>query len=376
MTPTVDDRLYLEPDDPVHDPERPILYREFVEGLVRIAAAVYEDDEEKPSLPDKFSALLDGPIKENSRTSVSAAGGKPTKKKKKEETIGRSDDVVMNALGKKETREWLQNQSDKLVDVFRRYGHVGFGGKNDVTLHAREFAALFKDCGVVVKRKPKKEEKKEEEEKAEGDGEGNTENEEAAAETAEPQQNISYPEGLHLMDVVLLFPRQKFGQKKTKTDDVDGDDMAAFSRPKKIEVFDPDDDATNFEMEMNYNEFVEMCCRIALAYHPVLYGRQCVADVLEAERQAEETKQKEEEAAAAAAAAEDEPVAEAGEGEDGEDDVPQVEGDQQLQEETEEEEVVDPSRLQESTEVLPALKRLCVDFLFVKAKKSRETNTW
>ena len=89
-TPTVDDRLYLEHDDPVHSLERPILYREFVEGLVRISAAVYEDDDTKHTLPEMFSALLDGPIKEGSRLSVSAAGGQPassSKSKKNQKNV-------------------------------------------------------------------------------------------------------------------------------------------------------------------------------------------------------------------------------------------------------------------------------------------------
>ena len=111
-TPTVDDRLYLEPDDPVHELERPILYREFVEGLVRIAAAFYEDDELLISLPDKFSALLDGPIKENSRTRVSAAGGKPSPKKSKKSkhksTIQRAqEDQILTSLTQTETIAWL-----------------------------------------------------------------------------------------------------------------------------------------------------------------------------------------------------------------------------------------------------------------------------
>ena len=75
-TASVDDRLYLEPDDPVHEPQRPILYREFVEGLIRVANIVYEDDDTTKTLPEKFSRLLDGPIRQNSRTSVAAAGGK------------------------------------------------------------------------------------------------------------------------------------------------------------------------------------------------------------------------------------------------------------------------------------------------------------
>ena len=103
--------MYLEPEDPVHDIERPILYREFVEGLVRIAAAFYEDDELLISLPDKFSALLDGPIKENSRTSVTAAGGKPSSKKSKYNQTNMNqqsnNDQILIALKKNEMIAWL-----------------------------------------------------------------------------------------------------------------------------------------------------------------------------------------------------------------------------------------------------------------------------
>ena len=306
--------MYLEPDDPVHELERPILYREFVEGLVRIAAAVYEDDLDKPSLPDKFSALLDGPIKEGSRTKVSAAGGKPspTKSSKKKNStedgsgFGRSSDPVLNALTAMETRTWLQNNNEGLRTIFTKYGHVGFGGKNDITLHAREFAALFKEVGVVVKTNEMKgntsggKKQEEEEEKSDDVVDG---------EEKEVKEEVTYLQGLNLMEVVLLYPKQKFGNKNRNQPEVDddGDTNEFGSSDTARELFDPNDDATNFEMEMNYNEFIEMVARLAVMYHPVFYGLQCLNDV----KLAKEKKETEiMEAAAAEEAAAEAPVEE------------------------------------------------------------------
>jgi len=349
-----------EHDDPVHSLERPILYREFVEGLVRISAAVYEEDELKKTLPEMFSALLDGPIKEGSRTSVSAAGGKPSGGSKKKASLARPD-PVMAALATSETRAWLQTNEPKLRDVFQRYGHVGFGGQRDITLYSREFASLWKECGVVVQQNAgggggaKKEETKEE---TSADGE-------EEAEATEPvPATVSHPQGMSLMEVVLMFSKQKFSGKGDQSNDVGTDGASSDSSGR---FFDAEDDETNFSMEMNYNEFIEMCCRIALTYHPVLYGRQCVADAIRLKEEEAAAKIAAEEAAAEAAAEgeAEEAAAVVAEGEAGVEAEAAAEEEAEVVAEEEAEVVVeDPSRLKETTEVLPALARMCEMFLF------------
>ena len=111
-----------------------------------------------------------------------------------------------------------------------------------------------------------------------------------------------------------------------------------------------------------------------MAYHPVLYGVQCLEDVETNKREAKEAQEKEAadaEAAAAAAevegeeeeetSADAEAVAEGvGEGEEGSADADGG---------AEEEKAKEDGRLAVETEVLPALKRICNGFLFTRAKK-------
>ena len=336
---------------------------------MRISAAVYEEDELKKTLPEMFSALLDGPVKEGSRTSVSAAGGKPSGGSKKKASLARPD-PVMAALATAETRAWLQTNEPQLRDVFQRYGHVGFGGQRDITLYSREFASLWKECGVVVQQNggggggggggAKKEETKEET-NADGEEEG---------EATEPvPASVNYPQGMSLMEVVLMFSKQKFSGKGDQNNDVG---TGGGSSDRSGHFFDAEDDETNFSMEMNYNEFIEMCCRIALTYHPVLYGRQCVADAIRLKEEEATAKIAAEEAAAEAAAeGEAEEVAAVAaeaavaEGEAGaEAEATAEEEAEVVAEEPEEVVVEDPSRLKETTDVLPALTRMCEMFLF------------
>ena len=62
-TVSVDDRLYYEQGESMHSPERQILFREFVEAIIRVATAVYENSTRYTTLPEKFGAALDQRVK-------------------------------------------------------------------------------------------------------------------------------------------------------------------------------------------------------------------------------------------------------------------------------------------------------------------------
>jgi hypothetical protein len=333
-TATVDDRLYLEPDDPVHEPQRPILYREFVEGLVRIAAVVYEDDASATTLPAKFSRLLDGPVRQNSRTSVAAAGGKSGGGRSPK--IGGSGpaDAVTAAMAKKDLLEWLSRPdvSAGLRAVFDKYSHAGFGGKHDKAMYTREFAALLRGAGLVR---------------------GNKAVEDEASDL------------LTILQAVLVFPSATFGSSTSAAEEKSGAERPETSR------FDPEDDTTNFEIEMIFLEFVETLARVAHAHwHPILLARQTKEDEVAAASAAEESAvDAEAEGEAEAPAEEDAAAAAAAEGEEGAEDADaegdaEAEAEQDEDEEEEEEEEENPNRLKEDTTVLAAMQRMCDGWIF------------
>ena len=68
--------------------------------MVRIAALVYEDDPSCKTLPERFSMLMDGPVKSNSRAAVAAAGGKiaPTKQSSADDFGGPGGEPVALAM--------------------------------------------------------------------------------------------------------------------------------------------------------------------------------------------------------------------------------------------------------------------------------------
>ena len=162
---------------------------------------------------------------------------------------------------------WRGPQSNelKLRDVFQRYGHRGIGGKHDITLYAREFAYMWKDCGVIVRQQQggaggtKEEEKVEDDGGAADDGGGEGEEEESTEESTGGTTEsllLSPPTGLPLMDVVLMFPTIKFSSASgsgAATNDSDGgaSPETTTTTLEKKNIFNPDDDATNFEIEMN-----------------------------------------------------------------------------------------------------------------------------
>ena len=324
-TATVDDRLYIERDDPVHEPQRPVLYREFVEGLVRIAAVIYEDDSAAKTLPEKFSKLLDGPIRQYSRKSVAAAGGKVGGGRKSPKVGASTDDIVTAAMAKRDMFEWLSEPSVEtaLRSVFYKYSHAGFGGARDRSMFTREFASLLRDAGVV---------------KGPGEDSGDL---------------------LAIIDAVLVFPKAAFG----------GDEPDASEQPESPDVskFDPEDDTTNFEIEMIYLEFVETLARVAHSHwHPILLARQAkLTDEKEAAKEEEEKTDGEEGNASEEQpnASEDTPGSEVVTQEQEEEEEEKA-NEEQGEEEEEEEEEEDPNRLKEETTVLAALQRICEGWIF------------
>merc|ERR1712167_235274 len=82
------DSMYLEEEKDIHGPEHPILFREFVEILARIASRLYEDV--KPLLSEQLQYLLSTKVgrerspseKEEPRDDIEGKIRNPTKKMK------------------------------------------------------------------------------------------------------------------------------------------------------------------------------------------------------------------------------------------------------------------------------------------------------
>ncbi len=112
----------------VHNPAAPILYREFVEGLVRIASERYRNADPKPSLPDSVLRMWTECVKENAM-------------KDRENAF----DAAFYSL---EMTAVMDEHHHDLNKAFTTYA-AGEGGGSDFTMTVREYIRLLRDCAVI-----------------------------------------------------------------------------------------------------------------------------------------------------------------------------------------------------------------------------------
>ena len=156
----IDDRAYMEVEEDIHSPTRPILFREFVEALVRIAnerEAVPESAGEASAAPTaagaaaalsasglstlqaKLAALLDVRVKDNAATT----------KAPRTAAADDTSDAIRKALGEAEMKQWLAEVNVELRRIFVEYGHSGPAGRADITLYTKELALMLRNSKVV-----------------------------------------------------------------------------------------------------------------------------------------------------------------------------------------------------------------------------------
>jgi len=131
----------------MHDPERPILYREFMEAVVRIADAKFIDEVdvnlEKRTLAWKVLTMFTENVKENTEAVM----------KQKGNNNATPADIFGHKLFDPTVMHVFETHKAPLNKIFFTYAKADKNtfnsGANDSTMNVREYLIMLRDCGVI-----------------------------------------------------------------------------------------------------------------------------------------------------------------------------------------------------------------------------------
>ena len=253
MVPMAPDSMYLEKEENIHTPDHPILFREFVEVLARIANRLYEDV--KPLLSEQLQYLLSTKIgrerspseQEEPRDEIEGKVRKPSKK--------------MSAL--------LKKYDVFLKGLYLKYSHCGDDLKDaDRTMYIRDFVKLLQKCNVVYSANSNGPEKEEEDEAVE-DAANTTQEENIGIDIAR-MGTISITEASQVyLKSRYSSPLSSQGNA-SENPETNGKSEVVVGSGNILDVnedFDANDDESNFAYELLYHEFVESLARVGYLWH-------------------------------------------------------------------------------------------------------------
>jgi len=130
-------------DGDLHDPDRPILYRVFMEAIVRIADARFIDEVdvnlEKRNLAWKVLTMFNENVKENTELVMKKGGGSDNFSHKM------MDPTVVHAL------DAYKGALNKIFFTYCKADKNSFStGNNDSTMNVREYLVMLRDCGLIT----------------------------------------------------------------------------------------------------------------------------------------------------------------------------------------------------------------------------------
>jgi len=275
MVPMAPDSMYLEEEKDIHGPEHPILFREFVEVLARIASRLYEDV--KPLLSEQLQYLLSTKV------------GRERTPSEKEEPRDDIEGKVRNPS--KKMKALLSKYDDFLKKVFNQYSHNGDDLKEaDKTMYVRDFVKMLQKCNIVYNSSNSSSSSEAEEEKV---VESNTEEVGEDGETAVVETKVDTRK-LGTMSITVasqIYLKSRYTSPVTRNQpetNMENEVIAGSGDVLNVnEDFDENDDESNFDYELLFHEFIENLARVAYVWHEKR---------LEKEKYDEAEKAKEEEA--------------------------------------------------------------------------------
>jgi hypothetical protein len=141
----------VQPD--LHDPDKPILFREFLEAIVRIADSRFAAEVDENALPLKLAARVQKLLLELIIPEVYNEVMDSSKTRKELTERQKEAEAMQKKLSDKKVVAVFDEYNVRLNKVFFTYAKSDKGAfevqQNDSTMNVREYLTMLRDCSVV-----------------------------------------------------------------------------------------------------------------------------------------------------------------------------------------------------------------------------------
>ncbi len=259
QVPTTSDSLYLEDESNIHAPEHPILFREFVEVLARIAHRIY--DNVKPLLSEKLQLLLSTKVGRE-RTPAT-------------EEITRDDINGDLVRPNKKMTSFLRKHDAYLKDLFDKYCHDGIEiGKADRSMYVRDFAKMLQHCGIVYTQDISK------------------------SRVDATEEEIGRRQTISMTTATQEYLKSRYATPDLSSRNDPETENMIIGSGESVDIvyeFDEEDDESNFDYELLYSEFLESLSRVGFKWHEARLVEQARLEKEDEEKNAAEAGEEQQE---------------------------------------------------------------------------------